>query len=95
MSYYTGQYRFYAGVDLHARTMYTHVLDACRDGRLCPPIRTCSSLPWSRSARTWRTTWPSLRGGSAMLPPRRQHSVGCTPTLAVMATGSKSPPGAK
>ena len=25
---YTGQHRFYAGVDLHARTMYTHVLDA-------------------------------------------------------------------
>ena len=28
MRYYTGQHRFYAGVDLHARTMYTHVLDA-------------------------------------------------------------------
>src|SRR5215207_2032784 len=27
MRYYTGQHRFYAGVDLHARTMYTHVLD--------------------------------------------------------------------
>ena len=25
---YTGQHRFYAGVDLHARTMDTHVLDA-------------------------------------------------------------------
>jgi transposase len=25
---YTGQHRFYCGVDLHARTMYTHVLDA-------------------------------------------------------------------
>ena len=25
---YTGQHRFYAGVDLHARTMFTHVLDA-------------------------------------------------------------------
>ena len=24
---YTGQHRFYVGVDLHARTMYTHVLD--------------------------------------------------------------------
>ncbi|HVK16304.1 MAG TPA: hypothetical protein VM533_05100 [Fimbriiglobus sp.] len=23
----TGQHRFYAGVDLHARTIYTHVLD--------------------------------------------------------------------
>jgi transposase len=28
MRYYTGQHRFYAGVDLHARTMFTHVLDA-------------------------------------------------------------------
>jgi transposase len=28
MRCYTGQHRFYAGVDLHARTMYTHVLDA-------------------------------------------------------------------
>lgn len=27
MRCYTGQHRFYAGVDLHARTMYTHVLD--------------------------------------------------------------------
>jgi transposase len=28
MRFYTGQHRFYAGVDLHARSMYTHVLDA-------------------------------------------------------------------
>ena len=28
MPCYTGQHRFYCGVDLHARTMYTHVLDA-------------------------------------------------------------------
>jgi hypothetical protein len=28
MRCYTGQHRFYAGVDLHARTMFTHVLDA-------------------------------------------------------------------
>jgi transposase len=28
MRFYTGQHRFYAGVDLHARTLYTHVLDA-------------------------------------------------------------------
>ena len=28
MRCYSGQHRFYAGVDLHARTMYTHVLDA-------------------------------------------------------------------
>jgi transposase len=28
MRCYTGQHRFYCGVDLHARTMYTHVLDA-------------------------------------------------------------------
>jgi transposase len=27
MRCYTGQHRFYAGVDLHARSMYTHVLD--------------------------------------------------------------------
>jgi transposase len=27
MRCYTGQHRFYAGVDLHARTMFTHVLD--------------------------------------------------------------------
>jgi transposase len=27
MRCYTGQHRFYCGVDLHARTMYTHVLD--------------------------------------------------------------------
>jgi transposase len=27
MRCYTGQHRFYVGVDLHARTMYTHVLD--------------------------------------------------------------------
>ena len=28
MRCYTGQHRFYCGVDLHARTMFTHVLDA-------------------------------------------------------------------
>src|SRR5262245_21537250 len=28
MRCYSGQHRFYVGVDLHARTMYTHVLDA-------------------------------------------------------------------
>ena len=28
MRCYSGQHRFYCGVDLHARTMYTHVLDA-------------------------------------------------------------------
>jgi transposase len=28
MRCYTGRHRFYAGVDLHARTMFTHVLDA-------------------------------------------------------------------
>src|SRR5688572_4223507 len=28
MRCYTGQLRFYCGVDLHARTMFTHVLDA-------------------------------------------------------------------
>ena len=28
MRCYTGRHRFYCGVDLHARTMYTHVLDA-------------------------------------------------------------------
>jgi hypothetical protein len=28
MRFYTGQHQFYGGVDLHARTMYTHVLDA-------------------------------------------------------------------
>lgn len=27
MRYYTGRHRFYCGVDLHARTMFTHVLD--------------------------------------------------------------------
>ena len=27
MRCYTGQHRFYCGVDLHARTMFTHVLD--------------------------------------------------------------------
>jgi transposase len=27
MRCYTGQHQFYAGIDLHARTMYTHVLD--------------------------------------------------------------------
>ena len=27
MRCYTGQHRFYCGVDLHARTMYVHVLD--------------------------------------------------------------------
>jgi len=27
MRCYTGQHRFYVGVDLHARTMYVHVLD--------------------------------------------------------------------
>jgi hypothetical protein len=27
MRCYTGQHRFYVGVDLHARTMFTHVLD--------------------------------------------------------------------
>ena len=27
MRCYTGQHRFYAGVDLHARSMFTHVLD--------------------------------------------------------------------
>ena len=31
MRYYTQAHRFYCGVDLHARTMYLHVLDA--DGR--------------------------------------------------------------
>jgi hypothetical protein len=27
MRCYTGQHRFYAGVDLHARSMFTHALD--------------------------------------------------------------------
>ena len=27
MRCYTGQHRFYAGVDLHARSMYIHILD--------------------------------------------------------------------
>ena len=27
MRRYTGQHRFYAGVDLHARSLFTHVLD--------------------------------------------------------------------
>ena len=27
MRCFTGQHRFYAGVDLHARSMFTHVLD--------------------------------------------------------------------
>ena len=27
MRCYSGQHRFYAGVDLHARTMFTHALD--------------------------------------------------------------------
>ena len=31
MRFYTQQHRFYAGGDLHARTLYLHVLDA--DGR--------------------------------------------------------------
>ena len=33
MRFYTQQHRFYAGGDLHARTLYLHVLDA--DGRTC------------------------------------------------------------
>jgi len=33
MRYYTQPHRFYAGGDLHARTLYLHVLDA--DGRTC------------------------------------------------------------
>ena len=27
MRFYNGSHAFYAGVDLHARTMFTHVLD--------------------------------------------------------------------
>jgi hypothetical protein len=27
MPCYTGQHRFYCGVDLHARTMFVHILD--------------------------------------------------------------------
>ena len=27
MRFYTQQHRFYCGVDLHARTMYVHILD--------------------------------------------------------------------
>jgi hypothetical protein len=27
MRCYTGRHRFYCGVDLHARSLYTHVLD--------------------------------------------------------------------
>jgi hypothetical protein len=27
MRLYTGQHRFYAGIDLHARSLYAHVLD--------------------------------------------------------------------
>src|SRR5437667_11268437 len=33
MRFYTQPHRFYAGGDLHARTLYLHVLDA--DGRTC------------------------------------------------------------
>src|SRR5581483_9949598 len=33
MRFYSQSHRFYAGGDLHARTLYLHVLDA--DGRTC------------------------------------------------------------
>jgi len=34
MRYYSGQHRFYFGVDRHARTLDIHVLDAPRQDRL-------------------------------------------------------------
>ena len=56
MRFYTGQHRFYCGIDLHVRTMYVCVLDAAgevllhqnlrrsprRCSRPCLPIATTS-----------------------------------------------------
>jgi hypothetical protein len=46
MRCYTNQHQFYAGVDLHARSMYTHILDA--NGKTVSR-RTCPHSPKSFS----------------------------------------------
>src|SRR5437762_5767996 len=54
MRLYTGQHQFYAGIDLHARSLYAHVLDSAAAPSsiaTCPPHPTPSSMPSSRSAR--------------------------------------------
>jgi len=68
MRYYTQPHRFYAGVDLHARSMFTHVLDhsgqtvfqrdlPARPASCQAPRALCPLLPPRLS---WRALSPSL-----------------------------------
>ena len=60
MRFYNQPHAFYGGVDLHARSMFTHVLDAQRHHRLrtaiCPPQP--AGVPRRRSSRI-ATAWSS------------------------------------
>ena len=81
MNLYTGQHRFYCGVDLHARTMFTHVLD--HKGKTVfeqdlPADPAAFLEPSSRTARTWSsassacspgTGWPTCASGEASPSP--------------------------
>ena len=50
MRCYTGQHQFYAGIDLHARTMYTHVLDQ-KGKTVFEKVWCCSARPRADTAR--------------------------------------------
>jgi hypothetical protein len=56
---YTQQHAYYCGVDLHARTLFVHVLDDKGVTRLeqeLPASPTCA--PANRSRSCWVTRWP-------------------------------------
>ena len=62
---YNQQHRFYCGVDLHARTMYTHILDSA--GKVSGALRTSAAAVALEGARArtrnavWRRTGPEAR----------------------------------
>ena len=68
MRFYTGQHRYYCGIDLHARTMYLCILDhesgqIAYSGASRPPIPEQSVHAFRRKAST--------DSGDVVLPFRR------------------------
>jgi hypothetical protein len=69
MRFYTGQHRFYCGVDLHARTMYLCILDHAGQQALTPP----KPIYRVRSSLVANGRVLGLRAGSAREIPGDRH----------------------
>src|SRR5262245_15876572 len=93
MRCYTGRHRFYVGVDLLARTMYMHVLDA--NGKIvssgtCPPSPISSSGPSTPCHLATPGRKPIIKASPCGVSPQRgrhmMRIVGlCVPAIVLLA----------